>query len=150
GVPRGSLNQTGPTGMQIVQTTEMIVMLFEAAPGPYYRVIYMDGRPHPKDFDKSYYGDSIGHWEGDTLVVDVAVLNDETWLGAGQTASIHSDQMHVVERWTRDGDTITYQAVVDDPVTKPWVLAPQSRSIGRADDYLQPQMCVGNDKLHLV
>jgi hypothetical protein len=112
----------------------------------------MDGRSHPKDFDKSYYGDSIGHWEGDTLVVDVAGLNDETWLGAGQTASIHSDQMHVVERWTRDGDTITYQAVVDDPVmfTKPWVLAPQSRSIGRSDDYLQPQMCVGNDKPHLV
>ena len=152
GVPRGALNQTGPTGMLIAQVPTMVIMLYEAAPGPYYRVIYMDGRPHPKDFDSSYYGDSIGHWEGDTLVVDVVGLNDQTWLGSGQSASIHSDQLHVVERWTRDGDTITYQATVEDPVTftKPWVLAPQSRSLGRADDYLQPQMCVGNDKEHLV
>jgi len=57
----------------------------------------MDGRGHPDDFDPSYVGHSIGHWEGDTLVVDVVGLNDDTWLGSGTVgpkyAMMHSDKM---------------------------------------------------------
>jgi hypothetical protein len=106
--------------------------------------------------DTSYFGHSTGHWEADTLVVDVVGLNDETWLssGAGGTkyTSIHSDQEHVVERWTRKGDELTYQATVEDPVmlTKPWVLSPRHARIAPADDYIQPQMCVSNDKGHII
>ena len=68
GVPRGAINGTGPTGVQVVQTPQLVVILYEAAPGPYYRVIYTDGRKHPENIDTSFYGHSIGQWEGDTLV----------------------------------------------------------------------------------
>jgi hypothetical protein len=137
--------------MQIVQRPEIIAMMYEANPGPAFRLIYMDGRKHPTDLDTSYFGHSIGHWEGDTLVVDVVGLNDETWLGGGQgtanNALIHSDKEHVIERWTREGDQITYQATVEDPVmfTKPWVINPKRAGIANPDDYMQSQMCSHED-----
>src|SRR5690348_11461865 len=81
GVPRGSLRGGGGYAMQIVQNKDVVAFLYEDRPGPYFRIIYLNGE-HPKDLDPSYYGHSIGHWEGDTLVVDVVGLNDETWLGS--------------------------------------------------------------------
>lgn len=142
GVPRAS---TGP--LQIVQTPKLIVILYESNfISQNFRLIYTDGTLHPKDLDTSYMGDSVGHWEGDTLVVDVTGLNDETWLGGAQGhtepaafgepvnhqiterfALIHSDQEHVVERYTRHGNMLVYEATVEDPVmfTKPWVLTPR-------------------------
>jgi hypothetical protein len=116
----------------------------------------MDGRGHPDDFDPSYVGHSIGHWEGDTLVVDVVGLNDDTWLGSGTVgpkyAMMHSDKMHVVERWTRTGNVVTYEATVDDPVmfTKPWVMTPRQTQLAAPDDYIRPTMCIPFDKTHLV
>jgi hypothetical protein len=154
GVPRTGVGVE--EHLQIVQNPQVMAFLWENDPGPVYRVIYMDGRPHPKDLDTSYMGHSIGHWEGDTLVVDVVGLNDETWIGGGtqgpRGANIHSDKEHVVERWTRKGDTLTYEATVDDPVmfTKPWVITPQVTHLAVAGDYIQPQMCVANDKVHLI
>jgi hypothetical protein len=154
GVPRAGLGID--EHVQIIQNPKAIAFLWEADPGPIYRVIYTDGRQHPKDLDTSYLGNSIGHWEGDTLVVDVVGLNDETWLGGGtqgpKGALIHSDKEHVVERWTRTGDFLTYEATVEDPVmfTKPWVRTPQHSHIAAADDYIQPEMCVNNDREHLV
>jgi hypothetical protein len=153
GIPRAGLGI-----MQILQNATGMAIMYEASPGPYFRMIYMDGRPHPKDVDASYMGHSIGHWDGDTLVVDVVGLNDETWLGGGtgsdanNMTSIHSDQEHVIERWSRSGDTISYQATVEDPVmlTKPWVLTARRASLAPADDYIEPQMCVPNDKTHLI
>lgn len=152
GVPRGSFGV-----MQIVQNDQFVAILYEADPGPFYRLIYTDGRQHPKDLDTSYFGDSIGHWDGDTLVVDVAGLNDETWLGGGQLGnnkhtSIHSDQEHVIERWTRKGDALTYEATVEDPVmfTRPWVLGPRHTVLASPSDYIQPSMCVPNDRAHLI
>jgi hypothetical protein len=141
--------------MQIVQNADVIAFLYESRPGPYFRIVYMDGRPHPERLDESYYGHSIGHWEGDTLVVDVIGLNDETWLGSGTVgpryAMMHSNQLHVIERWTRNGDTLTYEATVEDPVmfTKPWVTTPRITQIAPGD-YIQPTMCVGLDKEHLI
>jgi hypothetical protein len=156
GVPRGSLRGGGGYAMQIVQNAQIVAFLYEDRPGPYFRIIYIDGRPHPADLDKSYYGDSIGHWEGDTLVVDVVGLNDETWLGSGTVgpkyAMMHSDQVHVVERWTRSGDVLAYEATVEDPVmfTKPWVMTPRQTQIAAPDDYIRPTMCLPFDKAHLV
>ena len=156
GVPRGSLRGGGSYAMQIVQNSKMIAFLYEDRPGPYFRIIYLDGRSHPADLDKSYFGDSIGHWEGDTLVVDVAGLNDETWLGSGRVgpklAMMHSDQMHVVERWTRNGDVITWEATVEDPVmfTKPWVMTPRQTQLAASDDYIRPTMCIPYDKPHVM
>jgi hypothetical protein len=156
GVPRGSLRGAGGYAMQIVQNAQVIAFLYEDRPGPYFRLVYVDGRGHPEDFDPSYVGHSIGHWEGDTLVVDVVGLNDETWLGSGtigpKYAMMHSDKMHVVERWTRTGNVITYEATVDDPVmfTKPWVMTPRQTQLAAPDDYIRPTMCIPFDKTHLV
>lgn len=153
GVPRATLER--PI-MQIAQTDQFVMIAHEAAPGPVYRVVYTDGRPHPEDYDTSYFGHSIGHWEGDTLVVDTVGLNDETWLsdtrGGRKFTTIHSDQMQVIERWTRQGDVLLYEATVNDPVmfTKPWVIYPQRIRLGTPDDYVQPQMCVAHDKNHIV
>jgi hypothetical protein len=156
GVPRGSVRGGGSYAMQIVQNSKMIAFLYEDRPGPYFRIIYLDGRSHPADLDKSYFGDSIGHWEGDTLVVDVVGLNDETWLGSGRVgpklAMMHSDQMHVVERWSRNGDVITWEATVEDPVmfTKPWVMTPRQTQLAAPDDYIRPTMCIPYDKPHVM
>jgi len=65
---------------------------------------------------------------------------------------MHSDQLHVVERWTRTGDVLTWEATVEDPVmfTKPWVMTPRQTQIAAADDYIRPTMCVPLDKSHIV
>jgi hypothetical protein len=156
GVPRGSVRGGGSYAMQIVQNSQAIAFLYEDRPGPYFRIVYLDARPHPADLDKSYYGHSVGHWEGDTLVVDVVGLNDETWLGSGRVGPrlgmMHSDQLHVVERWTRNGDLITWEATVEDPVmfTKPWVMTPRQTQLAAPDDYIRPTMCIPYDKPHVM
>ena len=96
-----------------------------------YRYIPTDGRPHTEDIFPSYLGDSVGRWEGDTLVVDITALNGRVWLAGAQdhptpTSTggwITSDALHVVERWRLlDADTLEYQATVEDPkvLTGPW------------------------------
>lgn len=167
GVPRAS---TGP--LQIVQTPKLVVILYESNfVGQSYRVIYADGRQHPNDLDTSYLGHSVSHWEGDTLVVDVAGLSDDTWLGGGQghtepgleagegnhqiterLALIHSDQEHVVERYTRRGNMLFYEATVEDPVmfTKPWVVTPRHLILGTPEQELFETFCVSLDKQHIV
>jgi hypothetical protein len=153
GIPRAGIGS-----MQVVQTPQQIAILYEGAPSSVFRIIYMDGRPHPADLDSTFMGDSIGHWEGDTLVVDVVGLNDETWLEGGartRYTTLHSDKEHVVERWTRKGDSLTYEATVDDPVmfTKPWVIAPRRvKHAGvpeKSTDALLETICTP-DKAHFV
>jgi len=150
GIPRGGFG-----AMQIVQSPQVIAILFEN--GENDRILYVDGRPHPPDLDTSYMGDSVGHWEGDTLVVDVAGLNDETWLGgslngSAKFTSIHSDKEHVIERWTRNGDVLTYEATIEDPVmfSKPWVINPRRIRHATADDYLLQYHCITEDKTHII
>ena len=88
-----------------------------------YRLIALDGNKHTDDVD-FWMGDSGGHWEGDTLVVDVADNHSQTWFDA--SGNFHSDALHVVERYTRTGpDPISYQATLDDPkiFTRPWTIS---------------------------
>jgi hypothetical protein len=100
GVPR--ITTIGLFPMQIVQTPTTIVMLYEVF--SVFRVIPLNAK-HPEDLEPSYMGDSVGHWEGDTLVVDVTSFNDKTWLGP--VGSFHSEALHVTERYTRtDYNTI--------------------------------------------
>jgi hypothetical protein len=148
GIPRGA---TG--AMQIVQTPAMTAVLYEGTPGPIYRTIYTDGRKHPPDIQPSYLGHSVGHWDGDTLVVDVVGLNAETWLGGGlpgaeKYTSLHSEKEHVVERWTRKGNTMTYEATVEDPVMlqKPWIITPRQLQLSPKDDVLKELPCVLDNK----
>jgi len=116
----------GPHPARFVQIPGELIILYER--DTTYRVIPTDGSPHPKDLDPSWMGDSAGHWQGDTLVVDVIGFNDKSWLGSGKNAgegsgSFHSDALHVTERITRpDFDHLNIQIADDDPkiFTKPW------------------------------
>ncbi len=144
GVPR-----MGPPN-QIVQTPGQVVFLYEASKA--FRVIYTDGRPHRQDVDPSWMGDSIGRWDGDTLVVDVTQITDESWLdGDGW---FHTDKMHVVEKLKRDGDVLSYSATVEDPdvMTKLWELTPRTLRLRTdpTDALVEPPLCVEKDGPHLV
>ena len=90
-----------------------------------------DGRKHSPDanFEMTYFGDTVGRWEGDTLVLDSIGFIDTTWLGRG--GFFHSTDMHVVEKFTRQGDAILYDVTVEDPevLVEPWVL--QTRTLRR-------------------
>ncbi len=117
GVPRTTTLGLFP--MQIVQTPKQVILLFEVF--HVFRVVPI-GVNHPDDAEPSYSGDSVGHWEGDTLVVDVTNFNEDTWLAG--VGTFHSDQLHVVEKFTRvDYNTIQYEVTMTDPkvLTKPWV-----------------------------
>jgi hypothetical protein len=118
GVPRINFR---PLPFEIVQLPDRVIMLYEIHHA--FRIIPADGRPHPEDAEPSYLGDSIGRWDGDTFVVDVTSFNDQTWLtGVG---SIHTEQLRVTERYTRDSyDTIRYEATMEDPgvLTRPWTI----------------------------
>ena len=105
--------------LQIRQAPGHVVILYEWVHA--YRVIPTDGRPHVGEAIHLYNGDSRGHWEGDTLVVDVTNFDDSVWLDSH--GSFYSEALHVVERWTLvDPDTINYEATIEDPTvfTRPW------------------------------
>jgi|ERR1019366_1567297 hypothetical protein len=119
GIPR-----IGPP-RKIVQTAKEVIFFYEDISGDPYRIIPIDGRPHRADADPTYYGDSVGHWEGDKLVVDVNKFVEDTWFG--ENGYFHSDEMHVTERLWKDGQNLIYQVTVDDPkvLTAPWTEAPK-------------------------
>jgi len=105
--------------MQIIQTPKEVIELFEY--DHIVRHIYIDGRKHPASFKPSYNGHSIGHWEGDTLVVDTIGLNGKNWLD--RVGHPESAQMHILERIHRvDDKTLQVDLNFDDvkSYTKPW------------------------------
>ena len=114
GVPRIS-----PFLQKFVQTPTLLVILDEGNIHS-YRQVFLDGRPHLDDPGPLWMGDSIGKWDGDTLVVDTVDLNDKTWLN-GQGLP-HSDELHVIERFKRpDLGHLEIEITMDDPkaFTKP-------------------------------
>jgi hypothetical protein len=116
GVPRINFR---PLPFEIVQLPERIIMLYEIHHA--FRIIPIDGRPHPDYIEPTYLGESVGHWEDDTLVVEVIGFNDDTWLVG--TGTWHSEELRVTERWTRiSRDTLAYEVTMEDPVvfTMPW------------------------------
>jgi hypothetical protein len=139
GVPR--IANIGLFPMQIVQTPQQIVILHEYM--SVFRVIPLNTK-HPDDLLPSYTGNSVGHWEGDTLVVDVTGFNDKTWIGPAGT--FHSDALHVTERYTRiNKDRINYDVTLEDPkvFTKPWVL--HSSMMLREGTRLEEYVCAENN-----
>jgi hypothetical protein len=144
----GGVPRTGVGSMHVVQTPEVMALLYEGAPSSIYRLIYLDGRAVPDDLETSYMGFSTGRWEGDTLVVKVVGLNEDTWVGGSshgraKYTSIHSDKMEVTERWSRNGNTLTVETTVVDPVmfTKPWVLSPRRVQMSSPGDYIRESIC---------
>jgi hypothetical protein len=114
GVPR-----IGPPA-KIVQTAREVLFLYDDVSGSFFRIIPTNGRPPRKGLPASYLGDSVGHYEGDTLVVETVNFNEETWLT--DNGAFHSKDLKVIERLRRVGDTIQYEAVAHDPsvLVEPW------------------------------
>ena len=139
GIPRTIMLGLFP--QQIVQTPTQIVMLYEYM--NVYRVIPLNAK-HPDDLLPSYMGNSVGHFEGDTLIVDVTGFNDKTWLAG--TGTFHSDALHITERYTRvDKDQINYEVTMEDPnvFTKPWTL--HSTLMLREGTRLEEYVCAENN-----
>jgi hypothetical protein len=115
GVPRIYLV---PTQFRFVQTPDIVYILYQY--GPTWRPIAMN-RPHRDDPDPTWWGDSVGKYEGDTLVIDTIGLNDKTWLD--HVGRPHSEELHLIERFRRvDKDTLQMDLTFDDPkaYTKTW------------------------------
>jgi hypothetical protein len=114
GVPRVTYM---PYPFQILESARAITFVYEYA-GAVRNIYLKDPGPAPTD---TWMGQSVGHWEGDTLVVDVTGMNDKTWFD--RAGDFHTDKLHVVERYTRTSpDVISYEATIDDPgvFTRPW------------------------------
>ena len=118
GVPR---SMYVPTSFHVLQTPDYLVILHERVS---WRIVRLNGAAHLPDAIRLWQGDSVGRWEGDTLVVDTTNFNGKTWLNEG--GEIVSYAEHVVERFTPAGaDTVNYEATITDPVvyTRPWTIA---------------------------
>jgi hypothetical protein len=110
-----------PFPLQIVQSPQFVMIFYEYVHN--YRTIHLNRKTHLEGLD-FWNGDSIGRWDGNTLVVDVANFNDQTWFDSA--GNYHSEALHVVERYTRtDANTITYEATIEDPkvFTRPWKMS---------------------------
>jgi len=118
------LPRIGPPD-KIVQTPSEIIFLYDDYTGNHFRVIPVDGRSHRTDVEPGYLGDAIGWWEEDTLVVETVNFNDETWLT--DDGSFHTTDLRVIERLSRDGDTLEWRATAYDPevLKEPWELVPR-------------------------
>ena len=142
GVPR-----VGPP-QKIVQTGKELVFLYDDLNGNFFRVVRMNA-PHRTDIEATAHGDSVGRWDGDTLVVDVTNLDETTWLS--DNGLFHSDKTHVIERLRREGDTLHYDVTVEDPVvfSEPW--KQRSRDLKLMKDYEieEAPYCSERDASHL-
>lgn len=124
--PSGPRLMTTPFPMEIIQLPQQgrILMIYEGGTH-IWRVIYMDGRSHPKGdaLNPTWMGHSVGHWEGDTLVVEAVGFNEKTWID--MVGDPHTDELRVTERFTRtDLYTLHYEATIDDPgaYARPWTI----------------------------
>ena len=109
-------------GWRIIQLPDYFLFVYESMHD--YRVIPTEGRPHLPDTVKLWHGDPLGHWEGNTFVVDFTNLNGRHWFD--MSGNFQSGNIHVVERYTLiDPDTIHFEARIEDPTiyTRPWTLA---------------------------
>lgn len=141
GVP-GMLATAYP--IQLVSTPGQLVELVELNNN--FRVVAIGERAHAKNPDPLFNGDSVAHWEGDTLVIDTISLDERTWNDLN--GWFHSDQEHVVERISRPSKNyLIYQFVIEDPkvLTKPWTSAPRRWSLSH--DVLEEYYCTENNEI---
>jgi hypothetical protein len=151
GVPR-----IGPP-QRIIQTEREVAILYDDLNGSFFRVIPTDGRPHrttraanvpghkPLPIDPTPHGTSVGRWEGDTLVIDVRNLSADTWLG--DNGLFHTEDLRVIERLTRKGSTLTWQATVEDPavLAEPWTLNARTLTLRPDDEIEEAAFCQDRD-----
>jgi hypothetical protein len=148
-MPGGPLRITGGFAWRLVQhPTEHAKYIFMLQEGNAhsFRQIFMDGRKHPEDPSPTWYGHSIGHWEGNALVVDTVGLNDRFWLDSAGTP--HTEQLHLVERYTRtDFNTLQRVVTIEDPgtFTKPFTVT-YTAKLGTPDSEIIEYFCVENNQ----
>ena len=132
-----------PDGLKVVQTPDLVVFLYESR--TIYRQVFLDGRPLPKNAQPTWMGYSVGHWEGDTLVVDTLGQNGKTWLDMRGLPG--SESLKVTERYTRTNiGRMDIEVKIEDPVmyTKPWSVKMAWRLIPDTD--LIESICEENNK----
>lgn len=124
---------------KIMQTPKLVLILFQGNIHT-YRQVFTDGRGHPEDFDPTWYGDSVGKWDGDTLVIDTIGFNDRSWLdSAGHP---HTEKMHLTERVRRpDFNHLVMEDTIDDPgaYTKPFTVTSTSMLVTGRE--IREQVC---------
>ena len=127
---------TVPYQFQILQTPSYAIIMHEY-PG-IFRIVPTNGATHPVDPDPTWLGDSVGRWEGDTLVVDTVGFNTKTELSGYK----HSEALHIVERFSRpDYDTLQYDATLEDPnvFVRPWTVSrtfPLRPDLNKIDEFV--------------
>ena len=147
--PTGFCQPSGPSRVfhtpfpiQLIQTENQVTFLFEML-HTFHRV-FMDGRGHPDPVDKTWWGHSIGRYEGNKLIVDTVGLNDRSWLStSGQE---HSDQLHLIQEFEKtEPNTIRYTVTYDDPVffTEPWSM---SFDLQRSEYDILELICTENNR----
>ena len=127
---------------KIVQAPKTLVILNEDI--FVYHQIHLDGREPPKDADPTWMGYSIGHWEGDALVVESTNFNDKSWLPFGRP---HTEQLKVTERFRRpDEGNLEYEITYDDPgtFTKPWTMKAVTNLL--VGDEIGEYVCTENEQ----
>src|SRR5436190_673364 len=138
GIPQSFVT---PYPFQMVQTPKLLVMIFEY-PNT-FRMIPLDGRPHPVDPDPTWMGNAVGHWDGDTLVVDTIGFNDKTEV----SGFMHTEDLHVVERFKRlDNGNLQYDVTVEDPNiwVGPWVIPPRTFAFRPEVEWVEEFVCDTN------
>jgi hypothetical protein len=139
-----------PYPWKLVQTPQLLLILYEGNVHS-YRQVFLDGRPHDPNVEETWWGDSIGKWDGDTLVVDTVGLNDKAWLDL--IGHPRSSKAHIVERFTRpELGRVNVEITIDDPgsYSKPWKVL-ESAQLAPGWE-LQEYICNENnrDAAHLV
>ncbi len=142
------LPRIGPPD-KIVQTSAEIIFLYDDYAGNFFRIVPVDGRPHRTDVEPGYLGDAIGWWEDDTLVVETVNFNDQTWLT--DDGSFHTTDLRVIERISRDGETLEWLATAYDPevLQEPWALRPRIAHLTDVEVVEAPP-CIERDIAHMV
>lgn len=135
--PGGVRHFQSDLGVQFVEDRErQRIFVLMGSGNRNYRIIYLDGREQTgqvrgDDDNPLYYGRSVGHWEGDTLVVDTVGFNEDFWFTNGGLP--HTEQLRLIERFSRpDHDTLRYEVTIDDPgaYTRPWTSSWELRWVG--------------------
>jgi len=148
-MPGGPLRITGGFAWRFVQHPTINathIFMLQEGNAHTYRQIFMDGRQHPEDPRPTWYGHSVGHWEGNTLVIDTIGLNDIFWLDVGGT--VHTEQLHLTERWTRtDYSTLHREVTVDDPgaYTAPFTVSYTAKLAEPGSEILE-YICIENNQ----
>ena len=135
--PWVSLLGSGLIG-QIMQTPKFVILLTETYHS--FKLVPTDGRPHRDDVAPSYRGDSVGRWEGDTLVVDTTNFSTDNWILDHGNVSFHSDALHLIERYRRlDAKRIAIDTWMEDPkvLTQPWTVATQTLELAPFDQVME-------------